>query len=243
MQHRLITEDRSVIVALDASGAGKNREVVRATSGIDGISGYKVGFGLAYLGLSHMVATLRGECETPKKIILDPQKAGTDIPETGALFAKTVKDADVDAVILFPLAGSATQHDWTNYCQDLGIRVIVGLAMTHKQFFVSEGGYIADDAPERAFRLACQQGVRDFVVPGTKIGWVTKLRKVLVDEIGDGNFALYAPGFVSQGGDISECGLAAGRIFHAIVGSAIYKHQSVGEIEEAAKLSTSKLAA
>ncbi len=242
MENRLITPDRSVIVALDAPTVGKNREVVRATSMIDGVSGYKVGFGLSYLGLSHMVANIRGDCAKPKKIILDPQKAGTDIPETGELFAKVVKDALIDAVILFPLTGPATQRDWTQYCVDANIRVIIGLAMTHKQFFVSEGGYIADDAPERAFRLACKQGVRDFVVPGTKIAWVTKLRALLVEELGEDNFALYAPGFVSQGGDISECGLAAGRIFHAIVGGAIYKKDSFGDMHTAALVSTSKLA-
>jgi orotidine-5'-phosphate decarboxylase len=99
---------------------------------------------------------------------------------------------------------------------------MVGGVMTHKQFLVSEGGYISDDAPERIFRQAAQEGVRHFVVPGTKIEWVRTLRGFLVEELGEGNFVLYAPGFLTQGGSISECGQAAGDEWHAIVGSAIY---------------------
>jgi orotidine-5'-phosphate decarboxylase len=94
--------------------------------------------------------------------------------------------------------------------------------MTHGQFLVSEGGYIADDAPVRIFENAYNLDVRDFVVPGTKIQWVKDLRERLTNLLGDGNYDLYAPGFISQGGDITECGQAAGPRFHAIVGSAIY---------------------
>jgi orotidine-5'-phosphate decarboxylase len=94
--------------------------------------------------------------------------------------------------------------------------------MTHPKFLVSEGGYVADEAVERIYRLACENGVNHFVVPGTKINWVKKIRQILEEKLGKGNFVLYAPGFISQGGDISECGQAAGDEWHAIVGSAIY---------------------
>ena len=241
MENRLITADRSVIVALDVLTNTESAKVVRATRDVPGIGGYKVGFGLALDGLGYSVNTVRRTHGEKTVVIYDQQKAGTDIPETGALFAKIVKESGCDAVILFPLAGPATQHDWTKCCQDEGLRVIIGLAMTHNKFFVSEGGYIADDAPERAFKLACAQGVTDFVVPGTKLHWVTKLRGVLINELGDGNFALYAPGFVTQGGDVSECGKAAGPCFHAIVGSAIYKQPDREEMRTAAMRATSKL--
>jgi hypothetical protein len=141
----------------------------------------------------------------------------------GGQFAKMLKRAGVDAAILFPHSGPATQWEWTKACQGEGLRILVGLAMTHSQFLVSEGGYISDDAPVRAFELACAQGVTDFVVPGTKLAWVTKLRGVLDEKLGHGEYDLYAPGFISQGGDISECARAAGLRFHAIVGSALYK--------------------
>lgn len=138
-------------------------------------------------------------------------------------------EADVQAAILFPFAGPATQKAWTEACQsigahqDEGINVLIGGHMTHDKFLASEGGYIADDAPERIYRLAAEMGIRDFVVPGNKVEFVTKYRELLESILGEGQFCLYAPGFVSQGGDISETGRAAGRKWHAIVGSAIYK--------------------
>ena len=114
------------------------------------------------------------------------------------------------------------------------MNVLIGGIMTHAKFLVSEGGYIADDAPERIFRLACKLGVRHFVVPGNRINWVRYLKTVLYDELGEGNFVLYAPGFITQKGDISECGQVAGKEWHAIVGSAIYGKKTHGEMKEAA---------
>jgi hypothetical protein len=103
--------------------------------------------------------------------------------------------------------------------------VLTGLAMTHEEFFASERGYIADDAPIRAFLRAIELGVRDFVIPGTvrRKEVAAQLKALLDDRLGEGNYSLSAPGFVSQGGEISEMGQMAGPIWYAIVGSGIYK--------------------
>lgn len=243
MRNRLIKAERSIIPALDAPDPGENISVVRAAKGNPLVGGFKVGFGLSMYGLSGQVAAIRNTFGDDTVVIYDHQKAATDIEDTGKQFAQIVKQARCDAVILFPLSGPATQRDWTSYCQDAGLRVIIGLAMTHSRFFVSERGYISDEAPELAFRFACADGVEDFVVPGKKLSWVQKLSDVLVDEHGPENFDLYAPGFVTQGGDISECGKAAGRYFHAIVGRDIYEQGTEEEKREAVLRSTSKLAA
>ncbi|MFC1629794.1 hypothetical protein ACFL11_01030 [Patescibacteria group bacterium] len=55
------------------------------------------------------------------------------------------------------------------------------------------------------------------------------------------NFTFFAPGFVAQGGDISETGEAAGSSWHAIVGRAIRNHETVKEMREAAKRVTSQI--
>jgi orotidine-5'-phosphate decarboxylase len=240
---RLIEQPQTIIAALDAETYDANLDVVCAVQKVPLVSGFKVGFGLGLQGLRQMNALIRSASGTDTTIIYDQQKAGTDIPETGILFAKMVKKAGCDAAILFPQAGPATQRAWTQACLSENLRPIIGLAMTHAEYFVSEGGYISDDAPERAFRLACSQGVRDFVVPGTKLTWVKKLRAILIEELGDGNFDLYAPGFISQGGDITECGKAAGSRFHAIVGSALYKQKGRAAMRLAAEQATAKLAA
>jgi len=220
---------KSIVIACDQP-PDQFESLVEKTTGIPGIGGYKIGMALGLRGLEKAVETVRLyvrkstvlEAWGPK-IIFDYQKAGNDIPEMGAVFAGEVLAAGAKAAILFPLAGPETQKKWTEACFKAELKVILGLAMTHPNFFVSEGGYITDDAPEKAFRLACDMGVRNFVVPGNKVHWVVKLRAILVEKLGEGNFVLYAPGFITQGGDISECGAAAGNHWHAIIGSAIYK--------------------
>jgi orotate phosphoribosyltransferase len=110
--------------------------------------------------------------------------------------------------------------------------------MTQKKFLASEEGFIADSAPEKIYSIAAKNGVRDFVVPGNKVEFVQKYRELLENLLGQGNFVLYAPGFIAQGGDISETGKVAGENWHPIVGSAIYKAENK---REAAKKITEKI--
>jgi orotidine-5'-phosphate decarboxylase len=211
-----------VIVSLDVPDLSAAASVLKDTSGISGISGYKLGFELALSSNFHSTLGMIRKLAPDAVLIYDHQKAGNDIPEMGVKFARQLKSLDFHAAILFPFAGPETQARWTNDCMEAGLRVIVGGIMTHPKFLVSEGGYIADSAPEQIFELACNQGVRDFVVPGTKVEWVKKLKNLLERRLKPGNFDLYAPGFITQGGSISEAALAAGPRFHPIVGSGIY---------------------
>lgn len=233
---KIITTKRSVIVAADVSDFNKLASLAKAVKGIVGIGGLKIGFRMAFRDIMTAVHVVQKYIALP--IIYDHQKAGNDIPDMGKGFAEDLRDAGVTAAIIFPFAGPATQESWTNACFDAGLQVLTGGIMTHPKFLVSEGGYIANDAPERIFRLACQLGVRHFVVPGNKLDWVKNLRGILVEELGEGNFVLYAPGFITQKGDISECGQAAGDNWHAIVGSAIYKAK---DMTAAAKEVTSQI--
>lgn len=233
----IIKAKRSVIVAADVPDAGYLQKLVLAVKNVAGIGGFKLGFELGLQNLGAMAAIIRSNLRPNEtRIIYDHQKAGNDIPDMGINFSRILKKADIDAAILFPFTGPATQEKWTKACFDAGLEVITGGVMTHSKFLVSEGGYIADEAPERIFRLACKLGVRHFVVPGNKLHWIKKLRAILVEELGEGNFTLYAPGFITQGGDISECGQAAGDNWHAIVGSAIYgkKEMTIEQMRQAA---------
>ena len=235
MNERLIQADRSVIVAADVDFRDL-ASLVKETSSIPGIGGYKVGAALGLeVGLGRVVNDIRGldRVGFPRlPIIYDHQKAATDIPDTATQILGVCKRAGVDAVILFPHAGPATQERWTKTAQDLGLHVLVGLHMTHPQFLDSEGGYIADQAPKSAFELAVKMEVRNFVVPGTKTEFVSAYKDLLDGLLGKNKFDLYAPGFISQGGDISEIARVAGDRWHAIVGSAIYKAKNVREAAE-----------
>ena len=234
---RLIKENRAVVVAADVKRIEDLEELVRETCEVEGIGGYKVGAILALrYGLTEIVNKIREYTSLP--IIYDHQKAGTDIPQLGEKFAEVVAESGVDGIILFPFGGAATEREWIRACQDAGLVVLVGGHMTQKEFLAWEGGFIADGAPKRMYEIAAEWKVRDFVVPGNKIEFVRLYRKLLERKLGKGNFALWAPGFIAQGGVITKYALAAGPIWRAIVGSAIYKAK---DKKKAAQIVTSQI--
>jgi len=238
----LIQWQRSIIPACDVDSLEKLAMLVSATAEVPYIGGYKVGLELAIpFGLTRVVQIVRRYSRLP--IIYDHQKAGNDIPELGDKFARAVKASGADAAILFPFSSPLTEEDWIKACQDRGLVVIVGGHMTHKKFLQAEGGFIANDAPERIYETAAKHGVRDFVVPGNKVDLVAHYSAVLADLLGEDEFTLYAPGFVAQGGNISETGKEAGDNWHAIVGTALYKYNTVEETHAAAIELTSQIAA
>lgn len=227
----IISRDKSIIPSCDVSDVKELEKLVQITCNLEGIGGYKVGLELVIsYGLKNIVDQIRKYTELP--VIYDHQKGGTDIPKLGVKFAKACKNSGVDAVILFPFGGAATEETWIKACQDRDLRVIVGAHMTQENFLYSENGFIADDAPSRIYEIALNNQIVDFVVPGNKANLVSKYRQLL--EMSGEQYVLYAPGFISQGGKISECGRLAGDRWHAIVGSAIYGatdiNKAVGEL-------------
>ncbi len=175
-------------------------------------------------------------------IFYDHQKAGTDIPDLGEGFAQDLKSFGVNAAILFPFAGADTERKWIKACQDAGLTVLVGGHMTQPEFLESEGGFIADSAPERIYTIAVENSVTNFVVPGNKVEFAVKYRQLLERLLGKGNFTLYVPGFGRQGGNISEISDVAGENWHAIVGRTLYGQEGVENIRQAALELTSQIA-
>lgn len=233
-EDRIIPAKRSIIVAADVATFNDLYKLVDCTIDISSIGGYKLGFSLAFLGLRKAVEIIQksnSQNRQNKKIIFDFQKAGNDVPEKGELFVQSMVDAGVNTVILFPFTGPVTQEAWTNACLDSGLNVIMGGIMTHEGFLQSENGYIIETAPYEIYRKAIKMGIRHFVVPGSprRIAELKKIIQLLDEEAGSGNYALYAPGFISQGGDIGECAKIISGEWHAIVGSAIYKAQDMRE--------------
>jgi orotidine-5'-phosphate decarboxylase len=228
MAERLST-NRSIVLAADVEPE-KFVPLVSMMEGVEGLSGVKVGLEVGLgLGLDHAADAVK-EANPDLEVTYDHQKAGNDIPATGANFARAMERAGVDAAILFPFTGPVTQEKWTKELQARGIKVITGAEMTHDQIAASldgqSEGYVHPEAFRRMFALAIELGVRDFVVPGNKPDAVAGYREFFEHEIGEGEFTLWAPGFVTQGGDVSETGAVAGPNFNAIVGSGIYKAEN-----------------
>lgn len=213
----IIAQPKSIIPACDCD-AERFERLVRETAGVAGVGGFKLGFALALsVGLPRAVEIARRYTEKP--LIYDHQKAGTDIPDTGKAFAQICRAAGIDAVILFPQAGPETERAWIDFARGEDLEVIVGGLMTHKRYVRSEGGYIADEAVVEMYERAANLGVNDYVVPGNNPEAIRKIRAMLEREHSHPVF--YSPGFVAQGGTLSEAVAAAGEHYHAIVGRAI----------------------
>ncbi len=226
MARIIIQRQRSIVPACDVN-LDLHERIVKETSDIDGVGAYKVGFELALAyGLPRVVEVTRRH--TNKPIIYDHQKGGTDIPETGKNFARVVKESGVNAVILFPMSGPDAEHAWICEARNAGLDVIVGGLMTHTRYLRSEGGYLVRRAVMQMYTNALKLGVRNFVVPGNKPNEVERIKRALLSEgVESENLDFYAPGFVAQGGKISEAAKVAGDRWHAIVGRGIYEAKDV----------------
>ena len=236
LEQKIIARDRSVIPACDVETLEQFEELVKQTADVPGIGGYKIGFELGLgFGLPAVVAAARKH--TNKPIIYDHQKAGTDIPDTGRGYVRTMKKAGVDAIILFPQAGPETERAWIHQALDNGLNVIVGGRMTNPAYSVSEGGFITDEGALDMYRIAARAGVNNFVVPGNKPDVIKQVREVVEAEGVSPVF--YAPGFIAQGGKIEAAAKIAGDKFHGIVGRGIYsaKDMHAAAVEHTSQLS------
>lgn len=86
---QIIKRDRSIIPACDVD-LTRFEVIVRETAQMDEVGAYKIGAVLALsAGIRRVVDKAREY--TSKPLIYDHQKGATDIPETGAAFAKLLK--------------------------------------------------------------------------------------------------------------------------------------------------------
>lgn len=185
-----------IIPSLDTLSLDEALACVQETHHRNSIYGYKVGFSL---GLRFGLHAFTAKCReiTAKPLIYDHQKAATDIPETGALFANTLRECGITEGILFPQAGARTLAAWAKALSENQLKVIVGGMMTHEGYVLSEGGYLDDKSIVRMYQNAWDLGVRSFVTPLTRPEFVASLIKT-IPAMADAEF--YSPGFGAQGG-------------------------------------------
>lgn len=218
----IIKLNKSVIPACDVSSLEALEKLVKQTSEVKGIGGYKIGFELVIpFGIKKVVETIRNHSDLP--IIYDHQKAGTDIPDMGEKFMKACEG--VDAVIIFPQAGPETERKWIESAKNQGLGVIVGGEMTHPKFLENDGGFILNNAPKTIYEIAVSLGVTNFVVPGNKPGKIIEYKQFL--ESKGVKPVFYSPGLITQGGDLTESARAAGNSWHAIIGRALYQSENI----------------
>lgn len=210
-----------IIPACDVHTLQEFESIVKATSQITGIVGYKLGciLGLTY-GLSRLVETTRKHTELP--LIYDHQKAGTDIPYLAPTFTEVCASAGIRGIIVFPQSGPETGAAFIKSALQRGLVPIVGGEMTHPKYLANEGGFIRDSAPEEMYKLGAHEGASLFVVPGNRVESIRKYARLLSEIVDSPGFLM--PGIGRQGGDIVQAFQAtAGCPSYAIIGSGIYK--------------------
>jgi len=204
-----------IIPALDLTDLDKLEKLIKSVDKHPLIYGYKLGFtlGLMY-GLPKVCELIIKHSQKP--LIYDHQKAATDIPSTGKLFAEIMISSGVQEVILFPQAGPETLKAWNQALKEKDLKVIVGGIMTHPAYLESEGGFIRDTSGTDIYRLAYEQGVRDFVVPLTK---PEETERIFREAGLDDTCTFYSPGYGSQGGDPARFPMIASH--YLIVGRSL----------------------
>lgn len=217
----MFDRDLGIIIACDISTKEELSALVQCGERNIVVVGYKIGFALGLrFGLRNVVDIIRSNSSRP--IIYDHQKAGTDIPRMGVLFAQCCKEAGVNGIIVFPQAGPETMKSFIEAIHEVGATPIIGGVMTHPAFLRCEGGYIDDSAPSEIYKKSAEIGVEHFILPGNRPEIVRKY----VYEISEFKKCINVlmPGIGTQGGKVDEAFRAAGKNrSYAIIGSAIYK--------------------
>jgi orotidine-5'-phosphate decarboxylase len=229
----IIKAERSLIPALDLKSIRDLPEALTALQGIPFVKAIKIGFSLGLDNLKEARQMVR-EFDPEWKALYDHQKAGCDIPENGENYTYKMVEAKVDAAIVFPLGGAETEVAWVKELQQAGIPVIVGGDMTQEGFFVSQGGFVADDAPDRIFSIAAGMGVRDFFLPGTRPEKVPDYLDLLEKRTNGEDFDIFSCGYFRQGADPATMARLVRRRSHYVVGKRIYEAGGIAEMRAAA---------
>jgi orotidine-5'-phosphate decarboxylase len=221
----LIDLQRGIIPACDFQEINVLESLVRATYDIEGVVGYKIGciLGLRY-SLTSIVKLVEKYTDMP--IIYDHQKAGTDIPQMGSIFANTCAEAGIRGVIIFPQSGPMTEESFINCLTDEGIVPIVGGDMTHPRYLEKDGGFLRNDAPIDMYKVAAINGVDNFVIPGNNINSIQKYHNIISKLVKSPKY--YMPGIGRQGGEInSALSKLENCAAYAIIGTGIYAQEDM----------------
>lgn len=212
-------QPRGLVCACDVDTLDRATRLVEAVDGVDGVVGYKLGSLLALRhGLARTVEALRRA--TRRALIYDHQKAGLDVPSMAGEYTAVCRDAGVDALVLFPLAGPTAVDAFVGGALAAGLRPVVGGALPLPDYLARGGGYVAGGALGRIAERAWGLGARDFIVPATEPGAIRRQARLFA---GRGPFRLFLPGIGALGGQIRTAFAAAGEgPAYAIVGRAIY---------------------
>jgi orotidine-5'-phosphate decarboxylase len=219
----MTTPKQGIILACDMS-PGQYDILLDVLGNEPGLVGLKLGFVLGLRAPLQSLVFKAKQVNPDLHVTYDHQKAGTDVPFTGDLFADVLSEAKIDSAILFPLAGPATQRDWIKALQNRCITPILGGCMTHVHFMMHDGGYIDVNAIYHMYANSAKLGVTDFVMPGNKPNLIYSLIKiVLANGCPEDQLTIMAPGIEN----LSDLRMVAHTVkpykFLPIIGRMVYE--------------------
>ncbi|MBM3732069.1 MAG: orotidine 5-phosphate decarboxylase [Acidimicrobiia bacterium] len=157
-----------LVPALDVDSFDDLLRVVEKTCEVPGVAGYKLGLtGSLRVGLARAVKAIRRLTDLP--ILYDHQKAGPDMPDMASKFAAICREAGIEGLILFPVAGPQAVRAFVGETLKNGIIPAVGGHIPVSDYCISGGGFMADDVLHRIATVAAEVGARHFVLPANNI--------------------------------------------------------------------------
>jgi len=209
-----------IVPALDLESVDAVCRTVEETTSVPGIVAYKLGLTMTLQqGLANAVETLRRVTDLP--ILYDHQKAGPDVPDMAGKFSASTRQAGVDGLILFPLAGPRAVDGFVGSALDERLLPVVGGDLPLADYNQSGGGYVVDNALDLIFERAIGVGADHFIVPGNTPDKVSHHAERLTGLIAKPK--MFIPGIGALGGSIPDTFAAAtGCDTYAVVGRAIY---------------------
>lgn len=215
--------DRGLLPACDFRGIQLFEDLVKVTADLEKVNGYKISSMLAKEHTLGKAVEIVKKYAPKKMAVYDGQKQGSDIAKI--VYKQVQQDAELgcDATIIFPIQGGteallAGIHSGYEH----GINVIVGSHMTHHGFLREDGGCATPEDCERFYKIAASKGIRNFVMPGTYPEYIRHYKEMLLER-GVTPICIDSPGLISQGGNMTEGALAAGRYYNGIAGEYIYE--------------------
>ena len=209
-----------IVPALDVDSSQQLERIVRETTRVEGVAGYKVGLtSVLRYGLADSVRRLRDLTDLP--LLYDHQKAGPDMPDMAGKFAALCREGGVDGLILFPVAGPTAVDGFVSAAIDTGLIPVVGGEIPVPDYGASGGGYLLDDALDRILARAAGAGADHFVLPAHDPAKIERWSAWLSGHVRDAT--VFLTGFGALGGTIDAAFAAAARCPRrfAIVGRLI----------------------
>jgi orotidine-5'-phosphate decarboxylase len=198
--------DMGILPALDIDSHEHLELVVRETSNCEGVAGYKLGLtSVLRFGLAESVRRLRDLTDLP--IFYDHQKAGPDMPDMAEKYTAMCKEADVDGLILFPVAGPTAVDAFVGEAVRAVLIPVVGGEIPVPDYGVSGGGYMLDDALDRILVRAVHNKADHFVLPAHDLAKIQRWSKWIAANV-DSPLVLLT-GFGALGGSIETSCAAA----------------------------------